>query len=220
MLLLRSPGVYAPQEDSRLLREALLNASLPPGARVLDVCTGTGIIALSAARLGARDVLAVDASFAAVAAARCNARLHGLTVRVRRGDFATARAEGPFDLVTANPPYVPSPCPPAGRGRARAWDAGEDGRFHLDRLCALTPELLAPEGTLLMVHSSLCGPLRTLAALRGAGLKAGIVARRTQPFGPVLTARAAWLERRGFLTPGQHEEELVVIRADRVTAVG
>jgi release factor glutamine methyltransferase len=220
MLLLRSPGVYAPQEDSRLLRQALTGAAVPPGGRVLDVCTGTGIVALSAALLGARDVLAVDASFAAVAAARCNARLHGLAVQVRRGDFATALAEGPFDLVTANPPYVPSPGPPATRGRARAWDAGEDGRLHVDRLCALAPDLLAPGGTLLMVHSSLCGPLRTLTALRGAGLTAGVVARRTQPFGPVLTARAAWLERRGVLTPGQHEEELVVIRADRPATAG
>ncbi|MGK5629986.1 methyltransferase [Streptomyces sp. URMC 123] len=225
-MLLRPPGVYAPQSDTHLLREALRRAALPPGARALDICTGTGVLAVEAARLGAAEVWAVDISRTAALAARCNLWLHGLTgragpraqVRVRHGDFEERTAGRSFDVVTANPPYVP--CPPStSTGRAaRAWDAGEDGRAHLDRLCAAAPRLLAPGGLLLMVHSSLCGPLSTVRSLRDAGLKASIVARRRQPFGPVLLSRADWLERRGLIEPGQREEELVVIRADRTPA--
>lgn len=218
MLLVKPPGVYAPQGDSFLLREALLRVSLPPGAEVLDVCTGTGLIACAAARLGAARVRAIDTSATAVAAARCNARLRRLpAVRVTRGDFRRIPPAGCFDVITANPPYVP--CPGTAQGgtrRARAWDAGHDGRLYLDRLCRMAPELLAASGVLLLVQSALSGPPATLGQLRAAGLKASVVARRRQPFGPVLRDRAAWLEQRGVIAPGQREEELVVIRADRV----
>lgn len=218
MLLLRPPGVYAPQGDSHLLREALRGVTFPPGARVLDICTGTGVLALAAARLGAAEVWAVDISPRAALAARCNAWLHRLPVHVVRGDFLDRTEGRRFDIVTANPPYVP--CPDhrkAGRGRARAWDAGEDGRAQLDRLCRAAPRLLTPNGTLLIVHSSLCEPEVTVRMLTEAGLKASVVARRTQPFGPVLHRRAVWLEERGLIVPTRREEELVVIRADAVT---
>lgn len=180
---------------------------------MLDICTGTGVIALAGARYGAREVHAVDLSARAALAARWNARLSGLPVTVHRGDFLR-HPVGRFDVVTANPPYVP--CPDALRGRvrgARAWDAGEDGRECLDRLCEAVPGLLAPGGVVLIVHSALCSPERTLRALRAGGLEARVTARSRQPFGPVLRSRAAWLEERGLIAPGQREEELVVVRA-------
>lgn len=217
MLVLKPPGVYAPQEDTCLLLDALRTASIRPGARVLDVCTGSGVVALTAWRLGAGDVSAVDVSWRAVLAARGNALLHRARVRVRHGDFTQYLGQGRFDLVTANPPYVPSP-QDAGKSprRARAWDAGPDGRDVVDRLCAAAPRLLAPGGMLLMVHSSLSGTGWTVEALRRVGLKVSVVARRRQPFGPVMRGRAAWFEERGLITPGQREEELVVIRADLI----
>ncbi|MCF6525842.1 methyltransferase [Streptomyces sp. JJ36] len=222
MTLLQPRGVYGPQGDSYLLRDALMKASVPQGAQVLDVCTGTGLIAMVAARLGARRVHAVDTCYRAVLTARGNARLNRLPVRVEHGDFRFCRAAGRrYDVVTANPPYVPCPGPGgAARGPARAWDAGPDGRRHLDLLCAMAPRLLAADGTLLLVHSALCAPHRTLRLLGEAGLKASVVARRRQPFGPVLTARAAWLAEQGLIERGQREEDLVVVRADRVPAPG
>lgn len=218
-MLLRPRGVYWPQADSFLLREALLRASVPAGARVLDVCTGTGLIALTAAALGASRVVAVDSCRRAALTARCNARLNHLRVTVERGDFRSCLAGRCFDVVTANPPYVPCPdTAGAGRGPARAWDAGPDGRRYLDRLCAMAPELLAPGGMMLVVHSALADPDRTLDSLARGGLKSSVVARDLQPFGPVTTARAAWLAARGLISPGQTEEELVVVRADRAPA--
>ncbi|MGK5499645.1 HemK2/MTQ2 family protein methyltransferase [Streptomyces sp. URMC 125] len=220
MLLLRPPGVYAPQDDTWLLRQALRDAALARGARVLDLCTGTGVLAMAALQLGADEAVALDASPRAVLAARCNAWLHRLPLTVRRGDLADAVAEARggrgFDVVLANPPYVPSPERELPRrGAAMCWDGGPDGRAVLDRLCACAPELLAPGGTLLMVHSELCGTRATLELLRAEGLKSSVVARTTIPFGPVLHSRAAWLEERGLIAPGQRTEELVVIRADR-----
>ncbi|MGI5347900.1 HemK2/MTQ2 family protein methyltransferase [Streptomyces sp. CA-250714] len=214
MWLLRPPGVYAPQGDSELLVEALADAAVPRGARMLDICTGTGVVALAGARLGARQVHAVDLSARAALATAWNARLRGLPVRAHRGDFMAA-ARGRFDVVTANPPYVPHMGTGGDAGRrARAWNAGRDGRKVLDRICEAAPGLLADNGVLLVVHSAVSDPPRTLDLLHRAGLKAAVTARRTQPFGPVLRERAHWLEQQQLIAPGQRHEELVVIRAD------
>lgn len=216
MLFLRPPGVYAPQEDTRLLQAALRGLRLPPGTRALDVCTGSGILALAATEAGAAEVVATDASALALLTARANAALHHLRITPVHGDVAHVPLEGRFDLVLANPPYVPCPPGRAGRGlRARGWDGGPDGRAVLDPLCRRAYGLLAPEGTLLLVHSSVSGAGRTEEMLCEAGLKTAVVGRRRVPLGPVMRAHADWLAGRGLTAPGQRTEELVVIRADR-----
>ncbi|MEU8435651.1 HemK2/MTQ2 family protein methyltransferase [Streptomyces sp. NPDC029216] len=211
--LVSLPGVYRPQDDSRLLEAAVALEDLGPGRTVLDIGTGTGVVALRAAASGA-EVTAVDASWPAVLAARLNARLRGLPVKVLHGDFATRTTGGPrYDLVVANPPYVPCPdgALPA-RGARRAWDAGGDGRAVLDPICAAAPTLLRPGGVLLVVHSALCGSERTVRLLEDAGLRARIAFRRRIGWGPVLSSRRAWLIERGFAARGEDLEELVVIR--------
>lgn len=213
MLLLRPPAVYQPQGDTWLLEEVLRHEIARGARRVLDVCTGTGALALTAARHGASAVTAVDIAPWAVRAAWLNARLRGYDVRARCGDLFAPVAGERFDLVVSNPPYVPSPGArlPTG-GRARCWDAGRDGRAVLDRICDGVVSALAPGGRVLLVFSSLCGTHEVLARLEAAGLEAEVVARRGQPFGPVMTARAALLEERGLIEPGQRFEELVVVR--------
>lgn len=215
----RLPGVYRPQADTALLAAALCR-EVVPGSDVLDVGTGSGALALYAARLGGR-VEAVDVSWRALAAARLNALRAGHRIEVHRRDIC--RPGGPaagraYDLVLSNPPYVPAP--PAGRAgtahrAARAWDAGTDGRQVVDSLCAASAELLRPRGVLLMVHSGLCGPQRTVDLLTGLGLSAEVHARARVPLGPVLRSRLPWLRGRGLMAPGDDQEELVVIRAER-----
>lgn len=212
-MLLKARGVYAPQEDTAFLLEALRDAAVPPGSRVLDIGTGTGALALAAMRAGASEVTAVDVSRRAVWTARMNAALHRLPIRVRLGNVLDVVGDETFDLVLANPPYVPADRAP--RGPARAWDAGPDGRSLLNPLCDRAFDLLAPGGVLLMVHSELSGVDETVRRLRDGGLKAAVVQRRSVPFGPVLRSRTAFLEEQGLIEPGQREEELVVIRGDR-----
>lgn len=209
-------GVYAPQEDSWLLSGVLEASGLAEGRRVLDICTGSGVLALEAARLGAREVLAFDLCPAAVECASSNAAASGLPVEVRLGTLQDAVRHGPFDLVVTNPPYVPSTLPPAGTGPDRAWDAGADGRVVLDELCALAPRLIAPGGALLLVQSEFSAPRRTVQMLTDSGFITHTAARQMIDFGPVMTARADELEASGLLEPGRRTEELVVIRAHRV----
>lgn len=215
MLLLRAPSAYRPQGDTWLLADALA-AEVPSGGaelQVLDLCTGGGAVAVAAARLGVAGVTAVDVSRRAVAAAWLNTRCRGFEVRVHRGDLLGPVAGRRFDVITANPPYVPSAVDRLPtRGAARCWDAGTDGRAVLDRICAEAPPLLHRGGVLLVVFSSLCGEDRTLELLSAAGLDVSVVERSRQPFGPVLSARAPMLESRGFIAPGQRWEELVVVR--------
>ncbi|MEY9996669.1 release factor glutamine methyltransferase [Streptomyces sp. V4I8] len=208
------PGVYAPQEDTDLLVGALRDEPLPHGADVLDVGTGSGALAIEAARRGTR-VTAVDVSWRAVCTARLNARLARLPVRIRHGNLFTPVHGQSFDLILANPPYVPSPdTDQVPRGAARSWDAGRDGRLVLDRICREAPALLRPGGVLLVVHSALSCPDRTLAHLRGSGLKASVTRRRVIPFGPVLRSREGWLRERSLVAARDQKEELVVVRAE------
>jgi release factor glutamine methyltransferase len=213
-------GVYAPQHDSELLTGVLRGSGLARGRRVADLCTGSGVAAISAARYGAAHVAAFDVSAEAVRCARHNVLAAGVDVDVHLGTWSRAIDFGPFDLVVCNPPYVPEPPEgdveviPAHAGPAAAFNAGIDGRLVLDPLCAAAPDLLADGGTMLIVHSEFSDVDSSVDMLRQAGLKASVIARQWVPFGPVLTARAGWLQGRGLLEQGRRREELVVIRAD------
>jgi release factor glutamine methyltransferase len=214
MSLTRLPGVYRPQDDTWLLAEALDEAGIRPGAAVLDIGCGTGALSVAAARTKPRSITSIDVCRRAVWAARVNTVLRGVRAEVMHGDAFALVAGSTFDLVLANPPYVPGR-DGRPRGRNRAWDAGVDGRVQLDRLCVNAPLLLAPGGTLLVVHSGLCDEEKTLRQLRGGGLKATVVARADVPFGPVMRERRDELVELGLIAPAQSTEELVVIRGDQ-----
>ncbi|HEY3481550.1 MAG TPA: HemK2/MTQ2 family protein methyltransferase [Streptomyces sp.] len=210
------PGVYAPQADTYLLAQALRDEGVTAGTDVLDVCTGSGALAVLAARMGAR-VSATDISRRAVLTTRLNAARAGTRVQVRRGDLSAPWPGRTFDVVVSNPPYVPArTARPPVWGRARAWDGGWDGRHVVDRICSRAPSLLRPRGVLLMVHSGLCGTGTTVERLAEAGLAGTVIHRSRVPFGPVLTQRRRWLRARGLIGADEDEEELVVIRAERV----
>ncbi|MFJ7083962.1 HemK2/MTQ2 family protein methyltransferase [Streptomyces griseus] len=211
--VVRLPGVYRPQEDTHLLAAAMRREGIRTGMDVLDLCTGSGALALHAARLGAR-VTAVDISRRAVASARLNTVLARLPVTVRRGDLLHALPGRTFDAVVSNPPYVPAPgLMVRGRRAARSWDAGLDGRMVLDRICDGALAALRPGGLLLLVQSGLSRPDETVGRLSGAGLDVSVTDRVTIPLGPVTRGRSAWLRARGLLPVHGDGEELVVIRA-------
>jgi release factor glutamine methyltransferase len=211
-MLMRPPGVYRAESDTEVLVDEMLRGGHAAGRDVLDVGTGTGAIAIAAARAGANSVTAVDLSWRSVTATRLNARRHGVVVDARRGDLFSPVAGRRFDLVVSNPPYVPAATTRLSRHRrSRCWDGGPDGRAVLDRICAGAAGALTADGQILLVHSALSGTQATVDALARAGFLPAVLARVTIPFGPVLRSRSAMLERRGLIEPGQRYEELVVV---------
>jgi release factor glutamine methyltransferase len=213
MRILTLPGVFRPISDTWMLADVLREQTVGPRASVLDVCTGSGVLAIVAAKRGARDVTAVDVSRRAVLTARLNARLNGVRIRALRGDLFAPVGDARFDVIVSNPPYVPAEreeLPTSGP--QRAWDAGRDGRVLLDRVCAQAPRHLRPGGVVLLVHSTICGAEATCAALERGGLQADVAMSRRGPLGPLMRSRVDHLEREGLLRPGQREEDVVVVR--------
>jgi release factor glutamine methyltransferase len=210
------PGVLRPPSDCHLLIDVMRERDLARDAAVLDVFTGSGALAIAAALAGARDVSAVDISRRAVLNARLNAALNRVRVRAMRGDLFAPVIDARFELILANPPYIPSETDDLPRrGPARAWDAGTHGRALLDRLCTEVAPRLMPGGAVMIVQSSLAGEPATLELLGASGLATEVLARRPGPLGPIVEARAEMLERRGILEPGQRTEELLVISGSR-----
>ena len=171
---------------------------------MLDLCTGTGALAVAAARAGA-DVTAVDVSRRAVLNAHLNARLQGVRIRAIVGDLWEPVRGRRFDVIVSNPPYLPA-AGAAPRGSARGWDAGVDGRAILDPLCRRAREHLRPGGRLLLIHSSVARPDVTEEALATTGLRTRLVDAHEGPLGPLLAARARFLG-----LPADSTETLVVI---------
>jgi release factor glutamine methyltransferase len=181
------------------------------GADVLDLCTGSGVLAVSAALAGARSATAVDVSRRAVLAARLNGVLNAVRVRARRGSLLDAVPGEHFDVIVANPPYLPA-VSDAPRGLQRATEAGPDGRRFVDELIDRAPDHLRPGGVLLVVHSSVNGIEPSLERIERSGLDPDVAARHRGPLGPILTDRAPLLEERGLLAPGERSEDVVIVR--------
>lgn len=150
-----------PRPETELLVEAALRA-LPDGGRALDLCTGSGCVAITMAlaRPGAR-VLAVDLSPEALALAGENAAALGARVELLQGDlYDPLPPDLRFDVVVANPPYVPTREVPAlarelSHEPAMAIDGGEGGLAVAARLIAGAPAHLSAGGTLVVeMHES------------------------------------------------------------------
>lgn len=158
-----SPAVLIPRPDTETLVEAALRqmkleSRTREPLRALDLCTGSGAIAVALAKnLPAAQVIATDLSPDAAAVARQNVEKLSLgeRVEVREGDlFAPVADEPPFDLIACNPPYIPAGDLAALDRNVRnyephlALDGGPDGLEVFRRLLADSPAKLVPEGRL------------------------------------------------------------------------
>ena len=210
------PGVWRPHSDATLLAQYVSQHELARSRDVLDVFTGSGALALTAARCAARSVTAVDLSRRARLTVALNARRAGVRIRALRGDLFEPVAGEHFDLILANPPYFPAQAPASRHGPERAWSAGPDGRLLVDRLCDGVAEHLRPGGRLLIVHNTITGEDPTRQRLEAHGLATEVVRRHRGPLGPVGRAAARLLRERGSAAPPDDEqEEIVVISAVR-----
>ena len=220
MRLLPLPGVFQPPSDAWLLVEYLKRERVAAGARVLDLCTGSGVLGIAAALEGAAGVTVVDISRRAVRGARLNGRTNGVSVEAVRGNLFEPVGGRRFDLILSNPPYLPGDISELPRrGLARAWEGGRTGRELIDRIAAGARDHLTPGGELLIVCSTVCGEQQLVSVLRAGGLEPRVVVRRRGPLGPRLAARAAWLRSQGRLLDDD-EEEILVLRGAAPTAAG
>ncbi|QTD44767.1 peptide chain release factor N(5)-glutamine methyltransferase [Ottowia testudinis] len=149
--------VLDPRDDTETLVEWALTL-LPPQdtARVLDLGTGSGAVALAIAhQRPLAHVTAVDASADALTVATANAHRLGLPVQMLMGDWFTPLADERFDLIVSNPPYIAAGDPhlPALAHEPRqALVSGADGLDDLRRIIAAAPGHLVPGGWLLLEH--------------------------------------------------------------------
>ena len=145
-------GVFHPKYflSSRIFLKEIGRMDLT-GKRVLDMGTGSGILALAAARKGA-SVLAVDINPAAVSTTGMNARGNGLSklISVLKSDLFDGVASQTFDLILWNPPFYPRV---PGTIERAAWDAGEGYRT-IDRFAREVQAHLRLGGTCMVIFSS------------------------------------------------------------------
>ncbi len=189
------PEVLIPRPET----EALVDLALQHAgtdARVLDLGTGSGCIAITMACLRPGwTIVATDHSAAALAVARRNAQrlcpqaLAGGRLALREGDWWTAlRPDERFALIVSNPPYVQAQDPHLGRGDLRfepvaALASGADGLGALRTICDGAAQRLLPGGWLLVEHGFEQG-----TSVRELFVRAGLLEVRT-------LADAAGLER-------------------------
>ena len=150
-----TPAVLIPRPETEVLVDVALEL-LPTGGRALDLCCGSGAIALSLKReLAEVAVVATDISQAALAVARANGASCELEIEWLSGDLFAA-VEGDFDLVVSNPPYVKSGdldrLEPEVRDHEPrlALDGGADGLDCYRRIAHQASDHIRPGGYLLL----------------------------------------------------------------------
>ncbi len=156
-----SPDVLVPRPETELVVERALALRSAPAARVADLGTGSGAIALALASERPRwQVVATDASLAALAVARSNAQALGLVLEFRHGDWYAPLAGEGFDLLLSNPPYVAAddPALQALRHEPRmALSPGADALECLRLLAHGAMQHLLPGGWLVLEHGAAQG---------------------------------------------------------------
>lgn len=152
--------VYNPSDDSYLLLKCV---EVSPGESFLEMGAGSGLIALHAAKIGAR-VTAADLNPHAVECARRNAARNGLRVEVVRSDLFE-RVDGIFDVIAFNPPYLPGTASSTSWVE-KAWAGGEEGSEMAVKFLESAWRHLAPGGRIFMVLSSVGGLMSLLKAAR------------------------------------------------------
>lgn len=179
------PGVFVPRPETESVAQLAIDEAAVVAARggrplVVDLCTGTGAIAVAVdTEVPASRVVAVDLSDEAVGLARHNAgAVAGLDLRVEQGDVRDpallAELDGTVDVVVSNPPYIPPdavPLDPEVRDHdpdLALYGGGGDGLDVPRAVIAAAVRLLAPGGLLVMEHAEVQD-----AAARAAALATG-----------------------------------------------
>jgi len=200
LVLEAAPGAFVVRPETEIVAGAAVEAALAVGGRVpvvVDLCTGSGAIALAlATEVPGADVHAVELSPDAMALARRNVEALAPRVHLVAGDAATALPEldGRVDVVVSNPPYIPPDQVPVDV-EVREHDpdlalygGGPDGLDVPRAVVASAARLLRPGGTFVMEHAEVQSE-----AVRGIAVEAGLVDVAT---GTDLTGRDRYVRAR------------------------
>ncbi len=148
-----TPAVLIPRPDTEILVQAALDV-MRPDARVVDLGTGSGAVALALASETGNAVLATDACAGALEVARGNAARLGLPIELRRSCWYEAVPER-FDVIVSNPPYVAADDPHL---ESLTWEpeaaliGGADGLDDLCEIIGQAPRHLTDHGWLVVEH--------------------------------------------------------------------
>jgi release factor glutamine methyltransferase len=166
--------VYQPAEDSRLLAEAAVDHA---SGRTLEVGTGSGWVAERIAAETDAQVVASDYNSEACR----QARDRGL--RAVRADLVSPFRDASFDTVAFNPPYLPTDPDNEWDDRMeRALSGGESGRAVIDPFLDTVGRVLRPDGTVLLLVSSLAGFEAVLDRAERRGFAVSTVRQESYPF--------------------------------------
>lgn len=147
-----STGVFMPSANGLFYARSI---RIDPGERVIDIGTGSGVLAIAAAKCGAR-VSATDTDPRAVAAAERNAQINGVEIDVLSGELFS-NYEGPFDVILANLPneiVAPSYLCDLPTEDARTFAGGNTGNEHLLELLKSASEFMSADARLYLgIHS-------------------------------------------------------------------
>ena len=170
--------VYQPAEDSQLLADAVCERlAADPNDVILEVGTGSGYVAGRISEVTDARVVASDLNPHAVRQAR------GEGVETVRADLVSPFADGAFDVVAFNPPYLPTdPDHEWDDWMERALSGGEDGRAVIDPFLERVGRVLAPDGVVYLLVSSLTGVDEVVERAGEEGFSAVAVADESFPF--------------------------------------
>lgn len=169
--------VYEPSEDTFLLLAVLELQDFKETDIVLEIGTGTGIVAIQMAKT-TKHVVAVDINPYAVECARNNAQRN----RIRNMEIIESdlflKVSGKYDVIIFNPPYLPTrEDDKVDDAVGCAWDGGKSGRRVTDKLLEQAPFHLTDRGKIIILDSSKSKYQKTIGALEKSGFSAKIVKR-------------------------------------------
>jgi len=166
--------VYEPAEDTFLLADNLI---IKKRDKILEIGTGTGIIAIIASKIS-DDVTAIDINKYAVECAQKNAEINNVHIDIKLGDLYDPVMDEKFDLIIFNTPYLPTDEDEmVNEELEAAWDGGKDGRAVINRFIKYLPDHIKPNGRIQLVQSSLSNVEETINILMEMGFEVSITAR-------------------------------------------
>ncbi|MGQ4892416.1 MAG: HemK2/MTQ2 family protein methyltransferase [Candidatus Njordarchaeia archaeon] len=175
-------NVYPPDEDTFLLLDEIKNLDLK-NKKVLEIGTGTGIIAITCAKKGAK-VTATDIKLEAIKCTQKNAKLNNVKIETKQGNLFQPVKGEKYDLIIFNPPYLPeNPETDKYLNEKDKQDliGGKHGNETAIQFIKQLKNHLKPNGQALLIQTSLTNIQETLKQAEKTGLKTQITKQKNLP---------------------------------------